>query len=638
MSKAFVPKMVKVREYLDYFRQKEYLALFGEDDLQKLQNVEKVYGDVETKETILETCLSQEKRSCDYSVRVDVESPYLKEYWYELDSDACSSEDIAACYFVDAAKVIPGEDNGEYYEKVLVPLAGEERVDKLRDMLELCVAKLEGRNKKLFQFGAMTGRGQYDSIRLFSEDLKREDVISYLQDLNWRGDLEALNRFLEKWEPYSDHEKFILDFDIYADGISEKIGICFGTKKKDTQTIKAFLEALCLEGLCLESKKEDVLRFVERFPSHTPFIQNDISHFKFPFIGDKVTMAKVYLRQGSERRHLYYKAYDTPVLMNLELTTRCPLRCPQCYCDLMGGKDLSFEHALYWIEEAAKNNVRVVNLSGGETMVYPHLMEVIRACHERGMLPNVALSGYGVEKEVLRQMIDAGVHSICVSLNGSTEEVNRHSRDGYHLAVKTLELLDEIGYEKTCINWVMHSTNADDFENMVALAETYHVAEIAVMVFKPDALHQLPSVPSREQMKRVAQFIKRYQGPIHLEAEECFSQMRAMVGKRFFGNLNRGVERGCGAGRDGISISVDGKLTPCRHLEFEEGYTSIREYWENSELLKTLRRADDEVEEPCAACEYSKFCLPCMAVNWKMKGRLYMGDTTCPIQPERSSE
>ncbi len=627
--------MVKVKDYLNYFRQKEYAALFGTDDLQKLQNVEKIFGDIETQETILETCLSQEKRSCDYSVRVDVDSPYLKEYWYELDSDACSSEEIAACYFVDAEKVIPGEDNSQYYEKVLVGLAGQERVEKLRSMLEECVLKLEGRNKKLFQFGAMTGRGQSDSIRLFTEDLRREDLISYLQDLNWKGSLEALNQFLEQWEVYSDHEKFILDFDVYADGISEKIGICFGTKKKDTQTIEAFLSALCKAGLCLESKKKEVLRFVERFPSHTPFIQNDISHFKFPFIGDKVTMAKVYLRQGSTRQHLYYKAYDTPVLMNLELTTRCPLRCPQCYCDLIGGKDISMEHALYWIEEAAKNNVRVVNLSGGETMVYPHIMELIRACHARGMLPNVALSGYGVDEDVLKKMIDAGVNTICVSLNGSTEEVNRCSRDGYHLAVKSLELLEKIGYCNTCINWVMHSTNADDFENMVLLAEKYHVAEIAVMVFKPDASHQLPSVPTREQMKHVAQFMKQYKGPVHLEAEECFSQMRAMVGKRFFGNFNRGIERGCGAGRDGISISVDGKITPCRHLEFEEDYTSIRDYWENSEILKTLREADDYMGEPCAGCEYRKYCLPCMAVNWKMNERLYMGDGTCPIQPER---
>ena len=28
------------------------------------------------------------------------------------------------------------------------------------------------------------------------------------------------------------------------------------------------------------------------------------------------------------------RSMSTPEIMNIELTNRCPLRCPQCYCDL----------------------------------------------------------------------------------------------------------------------------------------------------------------------------------------------------------------------------------------------------------------------------------------------------------------
>ena len=446
---------VTVKEYLTYLRQKDYPYFLSKEDMDKLENVERIFGDLETEETILEICLSKKETGCDYSIRVDVDSPYVKEYWYELDSEACSKEDIPACYFIDASKVIPGEDNGVFYDTVLVKLIGEKRLTKLRKQLELCVAKLEGKSNKLFQLGTMTGRQELDRIRLFTDDLTREDFVNYLKELDWEGDLEALDTFLEQWESYSDGRKFILDFDILEDGISEKIGICFGTVSKKLQVIDEFLTKLQDKGLCLEEKKEDVLRFVQAFPSHTPFIQNDISHFKIPFQNDMPLMAKAYLRQGSVCVYNEFSAYDTPVLMNLELTTRCPLRCPQCYCDLTKGKDLELETALYWLNEAAKNHVRTVNLSGGETMLYPHLS----------------------------QLIFDGVSGIFISLNGSTEEINAHSRDGYSLAIRALEILNEIGYEKTCINWVMHSNNADDFPNMIRLAETYHVAEIAVMVF-----------------------------------------------------------------------------------------------------------------------------------------------------------
>ena len=37
------------------------------------------------------------------------------------------------------------------------------------------------------------------------------------------------------------------------------------------------------------------------------------------------------------------------------------------------------------------------------------------------------------------------------------------------------------------------------------------------------------------------------------------------------------------------------------------------------------------MEEPCAACNYKKYCLPCAAVNWKMKGRIFMGEESCRL-------
>ncbi len=629
--------MSTVKEYLHYLRQEKYPSLFDGECYERLLNVEHAFGDIKTNEGIMEICLSKEEKACDYSIRVEVEnSALVKEYWYELDSEACAEKqkEIPACYFVDASKVIPGKDNQEFYDKVLVRMAGRKRVDNLKDMIDTCVDALEKYNATIFQLGAMNGRGETDSVRLFTGNMKAEDIVSYLKELSWKGDANVLAAFLQKWEKCSERKRFILDFDIFSDHISEKIGINFGPKEKDPKTTETFLNALMEEGLCLPEKKEDVLRFTNCFPNHTPFIQNDISHFKFPIIGDKVLLAKAYLRHGSRCYYNEFKAYHAPVLMNLELTTKCPLRCPQCYCDLEGGKDMDLQTALHFIDDAAKCGVRSVNLSGGETMVYPHLLELIHACHDKGMESNIAISGFGVDKNKLLRIIDSGVSGIFVSLNGSTKEVNSKSRDGYELAIHALELLRELKFERTTINWVMHSNNADDFPNMVTLAEQYGVKGIAVMVFKPDSSHQLPSIPSREQMHMVADQIKKYKGNLCIEIESCFSQMRALHGKRFFANLNQGISKGCGAGRDGISVSVDGKLTPCRHLELQENFTSICEYWENSEILKKLRETDDCKREPCNACDYQQYCLPCMAVNHKMNDELYVGDTTCPIRPK----
>ncbi len=626
-----------IHEYLNYLDRQSYPALFDEMTRQKLGYIRRQFGNLSTEETILEIDLNG-PRQCDYSIRVDLESALVSEYWYELDSAACQEQGLSPCYFIDAARVRPDQDNTDFYQTALVRLAGEERVKKLSSMLCRCVAGLKGRCPSLFQLGAMTGRGQQDSLRLFTQDMTRSDLLAYLEELNWPGDLRTLGDWLEQLEPYSDKGLFILDFDIYEDHISEKIGINLGTRRKDPTTIAAWLDFLRKKELCKGDKAEDVLRFVEAYPSHTPFIQNDVSHYKLAFESGRVTKAKAYLRQGGKCFVPAFKAYETPMLMNLELTSRCPLRCPQCYCDLNRGKDLDLKTALYWIAQAAENRVKTINLSGGETMCYPGIYQLIEACHAAGIEANIAVSGWGLTPETVQRLIDSGVADICVSLNGSTEEINRHSRDGYALAIHALELLKAAAYPRVHINWVMHSFNAEDFPNVMELAAQYHVQSVVVMVFKPNAHHEMPSVPSADQVRQLASWIKQYKGPVRIEAEECFSQMRALLGQKFFINTNQGISRGCGAGRDGVSVSVDGKLTPCRHLELEESQTSLWDYWHNSSVLKTLRQVDDTPQESCAQCKFRKYCLPCMAVNWKMHGKLYMGDTGCPIRPTAQEE
>jgi Predicted Fe-S oxidoreductases len=104
----------------------------------------------------------------------------------------------------------------------------------------------------------------------------------------------------------------------------------------------------------------------------------------------------------------------------------------------------------------------------------------------------IALSGAYVTEEKLKEFIDAGVDRIYVSLNGSTKEINEKTRDGYELAINTLELLKKIGFNKqTLINWVMHVSNSDDFPGMISLAEKYELAGMVILGFKPDSSHEL---------------------------------------------------------------------------------------------------------------------------------------------------
>lgn len=333
---------------------------------------------------------------------------------------------------------------------------------------------------------------------------------------------------------------------------------------------------------------------------------------------------------GSAPMGFYY-----PVAMNLELTSQCPLHCPQCYCYLQAGRHMPLSVAENYLRQAGKLGVRVVNLSGGETMCYPWICEVVAMAHRCCGEANVALSGYGITPETLDGLLAAGATGFYVSLNGPTEAVNAHTRDGYALAVHTLELLQQRAVKNVWINWVVHDSNADTFPQMIALGERYGVTGIMIMAFKPDSHHELPSLPTAAQMGRIARWVHDYRGALQLEAETCYSSMRALLGKTFWGNSNKGPFCGCGAGRDSFSVSLEGRLSPCRHLELYEDSPDLLEYWQHSPELQRLRQAACHPLPPCDGCDLREACRHCMAVNLKLHGCLTRGDTTCPLAAER---
>ncbi len=323
---------------------------------------------------------------------------------------------------------------------------------------------------------------------------------------------------------------------------------------------------------------------------------------------------------------------NRPFTMNMELTTRCPLMCPFCYCTLNNGKDLPVKKAFYWLREAKRNKILMVSLSGGETLCYPYLDDVIREGSRLGLEVNVALSGYNLTEERLSDLIQAGVSRIYVSLNGSTSVINSRSRNGYELAMNALKMLSEYGFENTCLNWVMQDYNSDDFQNIVAIAEQYNVKNLVVLGLKPTSDNELKHYPTREQIYSVAKYICTYQGKVFIRIEPCYSCLNAAVKELSDGlSIHSPVQIGCIAGQGIVSINVDGNITPCRHLDLPERFDTIKGYWRGSPVLKQIREAAHNLSDPCRSCGFRTGCLHCLAINYSGKKTFQYGFNDCPL-------
>ena len=287
--------------------------------------------------------------------------------------------------------------------------------------------------------------------------------------------------------------------------------------------------------------------------------------------------------------------------INLELTNRCPFRCPQCYAALEGPvRELPLSRGIARVREAAALGIRFVNLSGGEPLLYPDLEQLIRVCRDLKMDTAVSLSGAGAGRRRLAGLIEAGVSKICVSLNGSTEEINALSREGYEEATETLARLRELDGCMRVVNWVMHAGNAADLPEMLKLCERFGVHAFCILQNRPAASGNFTDPPDLRQIRKAAVFLRLYRGPVAVVTDGCFPELRSRLRRAESCNAE-GDCTGCTAGLTHFAVDTEGRLMPCRHLPLSEDISSIREYLSRSLILRDLHRRlrQDPSLRPC---------------------------------------
>ena len=156
--------------------------------------------------------------------------------------------------------------------------------------------------------------------------------------------------------------------------------------------------------------------------------------------------------------------------------------------------------------------------------------------------------------------------------------------------------------------WVMDNRNYTELSSVLEDAEKNGVKKLIIAESRKDT-------PDSGHIKEVCEILKNWKGKTEFEVESCFSRLNAYLGgedpKK---NPNRGIERGCEAGRSVFAVRPDGSFVPCLELKNSAGeQDTIAHYWEESQALKALRQRTMHGKE-CDSCPYKRRCLPCPAL------------------------
>lgn len=309
-----------------------------------------------------------------------------------------------------------------------------------------------------------------------------------------------------------------------------------------------------------------------------------------------------------------------------ELTLRCDHACRHCGSRAGAPRqdELSTSEALDVVRQLAELGAREVVLIGGEAYLHDGFLEVVAALRAAGVAPTMVSGGLGITAELARDMADAGVELVSVSLDGLEPAHDRLRAPGSFAAATTaLAHLRAAGVTTGCNTSVNRLDRADLeglYEHLLAAGVRAWQLQLTVpmgraadrpdLLLQPwDLLELMPRIVALKQRGFADGLLVApgnnlgYFGP-----EEALLRSMTPDGRDHF--------CGCLAGQFILGIEADGGVKGCLSLQ-SRAYvagnvreTPLRELWQSAPLLGLTRERDVETLWGfCRTCAFAETCM-----------------------------
>jgi len=172
----------------------------------------------------------------------------------------------------------------------------------------------------------------------------------------------------------------------------------------------------------------------------------------------------------------------------IELTTRCPLRCTMCIKDRYRDwhrRDMAMEDFLKIVPYLRYVHTAVLE-GWGESLMHPHLLDIIGLVKKQGCEVGFVTSGYGLDEDLIIKLIEAGIDFIGFSISGATDKTHNSIRvnsDFYNLvgsikAFNTCIAENNLKKPKIHIVYLMLTENILEMPAVIRLAADTGVKEV----------------------------------------------------------------------------------------------------------------------------------------------------------------
>ncbi len=384
-----------------------------------------------------------------------------------------------------------------------------------------------------------------------------------------------------------------------------------------------------------------------------------------------------------------------PRLVFWEVTKGCNLRCIHCRAtatELSSPTDLPTERALEIIRQIASFANPILVLSGGEPLYRADIFQLARYAADHGLRVALATNGTLVTKSVARQIVDAGVRRVSMSLDGAdanTHDSFRGIPGAFEATLTGFRNLADLGMSLQ-INMTVARHNAHQLPAVLELARTIGADALHTFLLVPVGcgvdIADEQMVPPDEYERMLNWFYEQsLTGAIELKATCAphyfrVAKQRQVEAKKAAqaaaadpnaigpmetlmpsgtgiglrpghghsghpgghpGGMNA-MTKGCLAGSGVCFISHEGEVFPCGYLPVKAGdlrQQTFADIWTHSEVFELLRDTGN-LKGKCGCCEFRNICMGCRARAFAATGDMLQEEPFCVYQPRsmRTSE